>query len=478
MQIDLTIISNITTFISEMKQKPLICLVGAALASCTFGPDWSAPTMPVPVEFRGEGVTGSTMADLPWQQVLHDGRLEALLEDVFNNNRSLASLYHNVDAARRYVTIARAPLFPWVGYSGSASKGMNQSGGAVIAQQGGQTKAPGSIAASASWELDIWGKTRKEVESADASANAAQEQFHALRVSLLRQVACGYLQLLMLDEQMQIAKASVESYRDSLQLFQNQVEGGVADKLQTTSAAAALAAAEAEIPSLQSQINELENTLSVLAGRMPGPIARGGSLKSYAAASKVSSGIPADVIARRPDIRAAEQNLRAANADIGVAIASYFPSINLTAAGGYASADLRTTISSHRSGWGIGANLTGPLFQAGQLRANELIKRDSFLAAKAEYEQTVLAAMAEISTTLTKRSKLRQIMQKQEEAVAAYQESVNLSKARYSSGLANYYEVLTAQQGLFPAQKQLAAYRYQYAACVPTLYTQLGGGWK
>ncbi len=462
-----------------MKQKSILCLAGLALVSCTFGPDWTTPTtMPVPEEFRGDGVGGSTMADLPWQQVLHDGRLEALLEDVFNNNRSLTALYHNVDAARQYVTIARAPLFPWVGYGGSTSKGMNQSSGAAIAQMGGVTSNPGSLSASASWEIDLWGKTRKEIESAEASADAAQEQFHALRVSLLRQVACGYLQLLMLDEQLEISKASVESYRDSLQLFQNQVEGGVADRLQTSSAAAALAAAEAEIPRLQSQIAELENTLSVLAGRMPGAILRGGNLKAYAAASKVSAGIPADVISRRPDIRAAEQQLRAANADIGVAIASYFPSISLTGAAGVASADLRHAIHGHKTGWGIGANLTGPLFQAGQLRANERIKRDSFLAAKAEYEQTVLAAMSEVSTTLTQRSKLRQIMEKQEAAVAAYQESVDLSKARYSSGLANYYEVLTAQQGLFPAQKQLAAYRYQYAACVPTLYTQLGGGWK
>ncbi len=473
--INLTIIPDTTTLFSEMKQKTLLCLVGAALASCTFGPDWSAPEMPVPEEFRGTAVGGSTMADLPWQQVLHDGRLEALLEDVFNSNRSLVALYHNVDAARQYVTVARAPLFPWLGYGASTSKGKNQSGGAAIAYTGGVTSNPGSLAASASWEIDLWGKTRKEIESADASAEAAAAQFNALRVSLLRQVACGYLQLLMLDEQLEIARASVESYRDSLQLFQNQEEGGVGDKLQTSSAAAALARAEAEIPSLQSQITELENTLSVLAGRMPGHIARGGSLQSFAAASKVSSGIPADVIARRPDIRAAEQKLRAANADIGVAIASYFPSISLTGAAGVATSDLSQ--ASH-SGWGIGANLTGPLFRAGQLRANEQIKKDTFLASKAEYEQTVLAAMAEISTTLTQRSKLRQIMQKQEEAVASYQESVQLSKARYTSGLASYYEVLTAQQGLFPAQQQLAAYRYQYAACVPTLYTQLGGGWQ
>ena len=192
----------------------------------------------------------------------------------------------------------------------------------------------------------------------------------------------------------------------------------------------------------------------------------------------MAAGIPADVLARRPDIRAKEQELRAANADIGVAIANYFPSISLTAAGGYASADLRHSILTHRTGWGIGASLTGPLFQGGQLRANTRAKRDAFLAAKADYENTVLNAMAEISTTLIQREKLVEVMSKQEEAVNAYRESVQLSMARYKEGIAAYYEVLQAQLLLFPAQKQLASYRYQYAACVPTLYTQLGGGWR
>ena len=343
---------------------------------------------------------------------------------------------------------------------------------------GGTTSAPGSAALNASWEIDLWGKTRKGVESAEASALEAGEQFNNLRISLMRQVACGYLQLIMLDEQLDIARAAVESYRESLELFNNQAMGGVADQLQVSSAQAALSAAEAQIPNLESQIAAMENTLSVLAGRMPGHIQRSGSMSAFAKASRVPAGIPADVIARRPDIRAAEQALRAANADIGVAIASYFPSISLTGVAGYASADLTGSLHGKHSGWGIGANLTGPLFQAGQLRANELIKRDTFLAAKAEYEQPVLSAMSEISTTLIQRSKLREIMNKQEEAVAAYQESVKLAKARYTQGLSSYYEVLTAQQGLFPAQTQLAAYRYQYAACIPTLYTQLGGGWQ
>lgn len=460
-----------------MKRTLLLSLAGVAgmVASCSFGPIWSTPEMPVPAEFRGNGLAGSTMADLPWQQVLKDANLQALLGDVFASNRSLESMMHNVESAKRYITIARAPMFPSLGYMATASKGASSPASVSVADD---SITPGSAGLSASWELDLWGKTRKGVESAEAKALAAEEGLNNLRISLMKQAATGYLRLIMLDEQLKIANEAVASYRDSLQLFENQFEGGVANRLQTASAQAALSAAEAQIPNLQMQIAELENTLSVLAGRAPGSIARGGNMMAFANASGVAAGIPADVIARRPDIRAAEQNLRAANAEIGVAIASYFPSISLTGLVGFATPDLAHGFSRSSDGWGIGANLTGPLFQGGQLRANEAMKRDAFLAAKAEYEQAVLNALSEISTTLVQRAKLRDIMRKQEQAVEAYQESVKLSKARYAQGLANYYEVLTAQQGLFPAQTQLAAYRYQYAACIPTLYTQLGGGWQ
>ena len=460
-----------------MKRTLILSLAGVAgfVASCSFGPVWTSPEMPVPAEFREAGAGGSTMADLPWQQVLKDENLEKLLNDVFASNRDLEAMMHNLDAACRYITVSRASLFPWVGYMGNASQGaasINSVGNAD------DHKIPGAGGLSASWELDFWGKTRKGVEAAEATALATEDGFNNLRISLMKQAATGYLRLIMLDEQLKIARDAVASYRESLNLFEHQLEGGVADRLQTASAQAALSAAEAQIPNLEMQIAELENTLSTLAGRMPGPIARGGNMMAFANASGVAAGIPADVIARRPDIRQAEQELRAANAEIGVAIANYFPSINLTGLAGYASMDLRHGMAGSLDGWGIGANLTGPLFNAGSLRAAEQIKRDSFLAAKASYEKTVLAAMAEISTTLTQRAKLREIMKKQELAVAAYQESVKLSKDRYAQGLASYYEVLTAQQGLFPAQTQLASYRYQYAACVPTLYTQLGGGWQ
>lgn len=463
-----------------MNKSAILFLAATLVLStgCKLGPDWSKPNMAVPTAFRGGCIGSGSMADTPWQSVISDSNLKSLLNDVFTNNRSLEAMQRNVNMARQYVTIARAPIFPWFGYGAHTSKGMNSSGGSNIAQMGGVTTNPGSAAINASWELDIWGKTRRGVESAEASAAEAQENLHSMRASLLRQVATGYLQLLMLDEQLRITRESVDSYRDSLNLFNSQFDSGMVDGLQVASAKAALAAAEAEVPALEMQIASLENTLSVLAGRTPGRIARGGSLQRFVNSSRVSSGIPADIIARRPDIRAKEQALRAANAEVGVAIASYFPSISLTGAAGYASADLRTTIHGKRSGWGIGANLTGPIFQAGQLSANKKAKKEAFMAAKAEYEQAVLSALAEISSTLIERQKLREVISKQEQAVAAYEESVRLAKERYKDGLSAYFEVLDNQLRLFPAQKQLVAYRYQYAACVPTLYTQLGGGWK
>lgn len=455
-------------------------LAGAVVltTACTLGPSWEKPQMEVPAVFRGAGIGDGNMADLPWQAVLKDKNLQALLTDVFNNNRSMAAMQHNVEAARQYVTIARSPIFPSLGYGASTSKGMNSAGGANITSAGSVTTNPGSAALSASWELDLWGKTRREVESAEASAEEAAEQLNNLRISLMRQVATGYLQLLMLDEQLRITRESMESYRDTLNLFNDQFKEGVVDKLQVASAQAALAAAEAEAPALEMQIAGLENTLSMLAGRAPGHIARSGSLRSYMNASRVAAGIPADVLSRRPDIRAKEQALRAANADVGVAIASYFPTISLTGAAGYASPDLRHDVFGHKHGWGIGANLTGPLFQAGRLTANEAAKKEAFLAAKADYEQAVLNALAEVATTLVQRQKLREVISKQEAAVAAYEQSVSLAKQRYKEGYSAYFEVLDNQLRLFPAQKQLVNYRYQYAACIPTLYTQLGGGWQ
>ncbi len=417
--------------------------------------------MQVPVAFRGQPTSQKSIADLPWWKLVKSGNLRRLLVSTYQNNRELRATVKNVDSAAQYVKAIAAPIFPFLDYGVATSRG-NTSGSA---------KAASSLLTSASWEPDIWGKTRRSIEVAQADYVNADELMRSLQLSLLRQVSTSYLQLLMLDDQLRINREAVVSYRKSLDLFKVRFDAGVGDKLQVESANAALAAAEAQIPDIEAQIVALENTISVLAGRMPGRISRSGdSLSNYVRASQVPAGVPASVLAHRPDIRAAESKIRAANANL-------FPSINLTASYGLASSQL-LSLGKTSDSWNFGANLTGPLFRAGVLTSGKKIAYNNLEAAVASYEQSVISAMAEISTTLNQRSKLKQIISKQEQAVTAYRQSLETSIQRYQNGLANYYEVLQAQQLLFPAEKQLASYRYQYAATLPTLYTQLGGGWK
>ncbi len=424
--------------------------------------------MQVPVAFRGQPSSQKSIADLPWWKVVKNGNLRRLLVSTYQNNRELRATVKNVDSASQYVKAIAAPIFPFLDYGASTNRGDNA----------GKISASTSFVASASWEPDIWGKTRRSVEAAQADYVNADELMRSLQLSLMRQVSTSYLQLLMLDDQLRINREAVVSYRKSLDLFKVRFDAGVGDKLQVESANAALAAAEAQIPDIEAQIVALENTISVLAGRMPGRISRSGdSLSNYVRGSQVPAGVPASVLANRPDIRAAESKIRAANANLGVAIANFFPSINLTASYGLASSQL-LSLSSTSDSWNFGASVTGPLFRAGVLTAGKKIAYNNLEAAVATYEQSVISAMSEISTTLNQRGKLKQIISKQEQAVTAYRQSLETSIQRYQNGLANYYEVLQAQQLLFPAEKQLASYRYQYAATLPTLYTQLGGGWK
>lgn len=455
-----------------------LMLLGAAVTapSCMMGPDFKPVDMPMPAAFRGASVSTESIADLPWWKVFKNKDLQSLLTDTYNNNRDLKAAMARVEKARQYITITEAPLFPWASYAGALSKGANYTNGGVM-QTTGDTLTPGGVNGGISWELDIWGKTRRMTEAARADYLASEEGQRALMLSLLRQVGDTYLQLLQLDEQLVILQKAVASYSECLRLFDEQLVGEVGDGLQVASAKAALASSQAQIPAIEAQISNLENAVSVLAGRTPGPVKRSGKLKDLGASITVPAGIPAYILSRRPDIRQKEYQLRAANADVGVAIANYFPSISLTAAGGIASADL-SHVQGNRGGWGLGTNLTGPLFQAGKLSASEKAAKAEFLAAKNDYEQTVLNAMSEVSSTLIQRSKLRYITSIQAEAVDAYNTAVSLSFERFRTGLSNYIEVLYAQQNLYPAQIQLTQYYYQHASTLVSLYTALGGGWN
>lgn len=447
------------------------------VTSCMFGPNYQREELPMPAAFRGGSSSESSIADLPWWKVFKNRDLQNLLTDTYSNNRDLRSVMANVERARQYVTVARAPIFPWFSYGAGASKGSNYAMGSPSAM-GGATVSPGYFGGTMSWELDIWGKTRRSTEAAVSEYFASEEGQRALMLSLMQQVATGYLSLLQMDDEMRIMREAVEKYNNALRIFEDQLAGKIGSKLPVTSAQAALAATRSQISSLENEIISLENTLSALAGRMPGRIKRSGSIAQLASAVTIPSGIPAQVLNRRPDIRQKEQTLRAANARVGVAIANYFPSISLTGGGGMVTADLDRVVG--RSGfWGLGADLTGPIFQGGSLRASEKIAKQDFISAKNDYEQTVLNALAEVSSTLTNRSKLSVMMQQQRDAVKAYKEATDTSLELFTAGvITSYLDVLYAMQNQYPAEVTLSQYQLQYASTLVSLYTALGGGWN
>lgn len=454
-------------------------LLGLALAvtACKFGPDYQREELPLPAEFRGGSASENSIADLPWWKVFKNRELQNLLTDTYNNNRDLQSIIANVEAARQYVVVANAPLFPWVGYGAGISKGSNYSLGNPTPAMG-NTSTPGSFQGNVSWELDIWGKTRRATESATAEYLATDEAQRNLMLSLMKQVANGYLSLLQKDDELRIMKEAVAQYSKAMGIFENRAEGGIDSKLPSTSAQAALSATRSQILRLENDVVSLENTLSALAGRMPGKIQRSGSISQIMHSVNIPAGIPAQILNRRPDVRQREQLLRSANAKIGVAIANYFPSISLTAGSGMITSDLEKVVG--RSGsWGIGANLTGPIFQGGSLTAAEKIARQDFLSAKANYEQTVINALSEVSSTLYSRTKLNSIISQQKDAVTAYKTATDLSLDLFNSGVTtNYLDVLYAMQNQYPAEVALSQYQYQFASTIVTLYTALGGGWN
>lgn len=460
--------------------KKIVFVLGSAvvglLPSCNFGPKYSDPDLNLPTAFRAtSSKSEKSLADLPWWKVYPFKELRGYIEEGLNNNRNVAIAAARVEQARQQVVIARAPILPALGYSGSVVRGKNNP-----VYSNGVTSTLTDLGTNVSWEIDLWGKIRKQSESANAQYLATAEAQRGVMLSLVAEIATTYFQLLQLDLNKQITEKTVESFNESLTLFKKQLEGGVGDQLQVDSALGALEAAKAQIPSIESQIQQTENKMCTLLGRYPGPIKRSGSLTDERLVGiKVPAGLPASLLSRRPDIRQQEQLLRSANAEIGVAIANYFPSISLSGSAGKSSSNLGASLSNPRTNkWSLGADLSGPIFRGGELVANSKIAKQEFLAAKKSYEQSVINAMGEVSTILYNRQKLSQVRGNQESSVAAYKQAVATSAKRFETGLSSYYEVLTAQQNLYPQELSLSNTYYQHALTLVNLYTALGGGWN
>jgi len=457
----------------------VLALWVAGLAGCAVGPDYKRPADPVirPAGFRGEtSTTTNSLADLPWWQVFHDATLQNLIRIALTNNYDVRIAVTRVEQARQVAAEARSQFYPQLDYDVAAGGGRNTVDGTTPSYTG---KTGQEIAAygTVSWEIDLWGKLRRLSESARAQYFASVQARRDVTISLVAQVAQNYLQLLALDRELDIARQSTNSYAESLRIFNERLKGGVASKLDTSSAEALMDAAAATIPDLERQVTLQENQLSILLGQDPGGIVRDRTALDKQIPPAVPAGLPASLLERRPDIREAEEQLRSANAQVGVAKANFFPQLDLTGLLGAVSPELNAFTSGSELAWGVAAGLTGPLFHGGQIRAQYAQARAARDQYALQYESTVLNALMEVSNDLVSREQLARAREQEARAVTAYQEAVKIAMERYRLGEADYYEVLQEQQLLFPAESTLVQFQLNQLVAIVQLYQALGGGW-
>jgi len=459
----------------------IVAIAAAALlGGCAIGPDYRRPAVAEPPTFRGQATAEAvSFADAPWWEAFQDPTLKALIQEALRNNYDAAIAAARVQEARANLRVARSDLLPSLDYGTWAGRARVPLGGLNL-PDGTDHRTDDFFAGTVtmSWELDIWGRVRRSDEAAGATLLATEDARRGVWLTLVSDLAQAYFQLLALDVQLQIAQSSTQAYQGTYDLFLDRFNLGVASMLETSRALGALGNARATIPQLQSSIVAKENQISILLGKSPGPIPRGQPMYVQPVAPTVPAGLPSALLERRPDLRQAEQQLVAANARIGVAKAEFFPKLSLTALFGAASPELSSLTGGGATVWAVAGMLSGPLFNAGRTTGQYRASIAQWEQARLHYEQAVLGALREVSDALTALGKLSEAETGQSTAVKALEDAVVHATDRYRQGLASYYEVLEAQQQLYPAQNTLAQLRANRLVAYVQLYKALGGGWN
>lgn len=449
------------------------------ITGCAVGPRYEQPEVTVPDGIRGQSTEAAapaeaaSLADRAWWEIFQDETLRALVDEALRNNHDVRLAAWRVEEARANAGIAGAERFPAVEAGAGWSRG-RQSG---FVSPVTDTLELYDVDLGVSWEIDLWGRVRRLNEAALARYLATEEAQRGVLLSLVSEVATGYFNLRALDLQLDIARRTAEAFRDTHTLFDDRLEAGLASALETSSARAALADTRARIPELERQIAAQENALALLLGRNPGGIPRGATLDEQHLPPRIPAGLPSDLLQRRPDIRRTEQRLVAANAEVGIAVANFFPTVSLTGAFGGVAPQVSELFDEGET-WSLGGGLLTPIFQGRRLQNQHRAAVARWEQAKVEFERSVTNAFSEVSTALVAYGKLTGVERELTRAVEASQEAVRHANSRYRSGLADYLEVLRAQQQLFPAENALARTRFERLATLVELYRALGGGWR
>ena len=466
------------------KMRPLIFVIVASILieGCTVGPNYHKPTVPVPTAYHGPNddsqdqpqAQAASLADLPWWQVFQDSVLQDLIRRALKQNYDLQTATERIMQERAQLMVTRSNQFPQLSANGNAVDERSFQGFPF------QTKYA-TYAADATFQLDLFGQLRRATESARAQLLATEYAQRTEILTLVSDVASDYFALLSLDLQLQITRDTIKTQQDAVNLTQYRLEHGVATQLDVLQAKQVLDTANAQIPELQREIGLEEDALSILLGDYPHDVTRGLPLVQQQLPPEVPAGLPSSLLARRPDISQAEQNLISANAQIGVAKAAFFPQISLTGTAGGAvgrSSVFSSFVNSNIGTWGGAAQLAQPIFTAGRLRGNlhfaESQQREFLIA----YKQAIQGAFRDVSDALIAYQKYYEIRVAQENTVQDLSDSVSTSLKRYRGGIATYLEVLDNQRSLFSAQLTLAQDRGNEFQSLVQLYRALGGGWQ
>src|SRR6202795_3407556 len=456
-----------------------IILGSSLIGGCMVGPNYHRPAVQTPAAFRDlredpqVQAQAASYADLPWWQVFQDPQLQELIRTALKQNYDLQIATERINAGRAQVAITRSYLFPQVQGNGNFAGGKESTF---------QTRFNFlTLSADAAFQLDFFGKLRRATEASRAQLLATVDARQTVILTLVSDVASDYFALLQLDLQLQITRETVKTQEDSVKLTKLRVDHGVATKLDVLQAQQVLDTANAQVPDLERQIAQEENAISILLGNYPQAVPRGRPLVEQPLPPEVPPGMPSSLLERRPDIREAEQVLVAANAEIGVAKAQFFPQISLTGGGGGTfgrSSAFSSLMTTQLGIWSYGAQVSQPIFTGGALSGNLRLAKSEYQQALIGYRQAIQRAFGDVSDALIGYEKLHQVRIRQEDSVRDLQESVRLSNMRYRGGTTTYLEVLDGQRSLFSAELTLAEARGSEYQSLVQLYRALGGGWQ
>ena len=463
-----------------------ILLAAGWTTGCTVGPNYHRPAVQTPQAFRAPdplpAPQAESFADLKWWEVFRDADLQQLVRTALQQNYDLREAVARVEAARANLGITRSDQFPQVGASGDLQfTRLSRNGAFALPRSfvGSQNRNWGEAFLDLlSFEVDIWGRLRRATEAARANLLSSEETRKAVVTTLVSDVATAYITLRELDYELEIARGTLETRRVSLQLVQSRQGGGVATRLDLRQAEELVHTAAEIIPTLQQQAEQTENQISLLLGENPRAVSRQGRFNEDLFPPEVPAGLTSALLERRPDIRAAEQNLIAANAEIGVAKAAYFPRLSLSGSLGGQSTQLSSLFSGPSSAWSFVPQVTQPIFTAGRIKSTVRLAKAQRDSALVQYQRAIQSAFTEVSNALIAHQRVRESRVEQEALVAAIEDRKRLAYVRFRGGVDTMLNALDADRELLQAQLDLRQIKLNELLSVVQLYKALGGGWQ